>query len=123
MKKWLIGAGVVAALLLVAAWMLRVPLSRLVPIRHEGSLARIESFHKGGFDRQREGTRQLAQFALIFDDGFICEGTDTAFAAVKAGDTVRIRAYHDVRGWPVFDPEFWECEEAQLVELVKRGDG
>jgi hypothetical protein len=105
--------------LLVGVWALRFPLMRLFPIHHSGELARIAAFHKGGISRRSEGTRQLNQFALIFTDGFQCEGTDTSFAAIKPGDSIRIKAYHDVAGFPILNPEFWECDEAQLVALVQ----
>ena len=117
MRKLLVVVAVLAALLL--AWKGRVLLSRFMPIDHEGTVMRIASFHKGGFRSAGEGTRQLNQFAIIFEDGFDCEGTDTSFAAVQEGDHVRIRAYHDVRGWPILDPEWWECDEAQLVEIIR----
>jgi len=83
---------------------------------------RIARFHKGGFSSTQEGTRQLAQFAIIFEDGFQCEGTDTSLAAVEEGDRIQIRAYHDVKGWPIFDPEWWECDEAQLVRIAAEQD-
>lgn len=92
-------------------------LARLLPVRHEGVVLRIAPFNKGGHNREGEGTRQLNQFALIFEDGFQCEATDTSFAAVKVGDRISICGYHDVGGWPLLDPEWWECDEAQLVEL------
>ena len=78
---------------------------------------RIGTFSKGGILRGEVDTRQIRQFALIFEDGFQCEGTDTSFAAVREGDRIRIRGYHDVKGAPVLDPEWWECDEAQLVSI------
>lgn len=111
------GAGALV-LLVVAIWLLRVPLSRLFPIEHEGEVLRIASFNKGGFSRAEEGTRQLNQFAIIFADGFDCEGTDTSFAAIEEGDRILVRGYHDVRGIPIIDPEWWECEEAQFIRIV-----
>lgn len=112
------GAAAVVVLLLILAWGGRHVLVRVFPIRHEGRLARIAQFHKGGMGRADQGTRQINQFAMIFEDGFQCEGTDTSFAAVKEGDVVRIRGYHDVKGAPVLDPEWWECDEAQLEALI-----
>ncbi len=58
------------------------------------------------------------QFALVFEDGFQCEATDTSFAAVREGDRIEIKGYHDVKGAPVLDPEWWECDEAQLLRIV-----
>ena len=118
MKRIAIRLALAAILLLAAAWFARVPLSRLFPIHHTGQLKRIAVFHKGGFSRGPEGTRQLNQFALIFEDNFNCEGFDSSFAALRTGDSISIKAYHDVRGWPLMDPEWWECDEAQLVELI-----
>lgn len=113
--------GVVVFLLVVAlAWSFRHVLARFFPVEHEGEVMRIAQFHKGGFDKTREETRQINQFAIIFADGFQCEGTDTSFAAVREGDRIRIRGYHDVKGAPVMDPEWWECDEAQLIELVEQ---
>lgn len=94
-------------------------LARLFPIDHEGTVMRIASFHKGGMSARDQETRQVNQFAIIFADGFQCEGTDTSFAAVREGDRIEIRGYHDVRGWPILDPEWWECDEAQLVRLIQ----
>ncbi|MCK6507842.1 hypothetical protein L6R53_31495 [Myxococcota bacterium] len=94
-------------------------LARLFPIEHQGTVLRIASFSKGGVSQRDQQTRQINQFAIIFTDGFQCEGTDTSFAAVREGDRIEIRGYHDVRGWPVLDPEWWECDEAQLVRLVQ----
>ena len=116
---WKVSGGLLLGLLLL--WVLRVPLSRLFPIDHEGEVLRIASFNKGGFSRAEEGTRQLNQFAIIFADGFDCEGTDTSFAAIEPGDRILIRGYHDVRGLPVLDPEWWECEEAQFIRIVSTG--
>ena len=110
---------VLPLLVLALAWWGRKPLVRLAPIEHHGVIKRIKPFHKGGISQKVEKTRQLNQFAMIFADGFECEGTDTSFAAIEVGDEVVIRGYHDVAGWPVFDPEWWECDEAQLVELVQ----
>ena len=119
MKKFVVGLIVLLIGAVVLVWVARRPLSRLMPIRHTGKVQRIERFHKGGFSSPTEKTRQLAQFAIIFEDGFICEGTDTALAAVKEGDTIEIRAYHDVKGYPVLDPEWWECDEGQLVRITE----
>lgn len=112
----LVAAGLLAAL--GTAWAGRYVLARLFPISYEGRVLRIAQFHKGGWSGGQEGTRQLNQFALIFEDGFQCEATDTSFAAVREGDRVRIRAYRDVRGPPVLNPEWWECDEGQLLEIV-----
>ncbi|MCB9766183.1 MAG: hypothetical protein H6739_40785 [Alphaproteobacteria bacterium] len=103
----------------VVAWKARFLLTRLFPIDHEGTVMRIATFRKGGFNSRNEDTRQLNQFAIIFDDGFDCEGYDTSLAAVREGDVIRLRGYHDVKGFPVLDPEWWECDEAQLVGFVK----
>ena len=112
-----VGLGLLLVVLVAAAVSGRSVLARLFPMRHEGTVKRIAQFHKGGHDRRSEDTRQINQFAIIFEDGFQCEGTDTSFAAVREGDQIEIRGYHDVKGWPVLDPEWWECDEAQLVEL------
>lgn len=112
--------GILAALVVVGlAWSTRGLVARLFPIDHTGVVMRISRFHKGGVTRQTEGTRQLAQFAMIFEDGFQCEGTDTSFAAIREGDRIQIRGYHDVKGAPIVDPEWWECDEAQLTRLVQ----
>ena len=116
MRKLVVAVAVLAALGL--AWKSRLIVTRFFPIHHEGQVMRIASFHKGGVYSKSENTRQLNQFAIIFEDGFDCEGTDSSFAAVREGDHVRIKAYHDVRGWPVLDPEWWECDEAQLEALI-----
>lgn len=112
----LAGAGLL--LLLVGAWIGRGVLARLLPIEHTGEVLRIAQFSKGGHLRGEQGTRQIRQFALVFTDGFLCEGTDTSLAAVREGDVIHIRGYHDVKGWPLMDPEWWECDEAQLVSIV-----
>lgn len=108
--------------LIAGTWALRVPLSRIAPIDYTGEVMRIAKFNKGGINRDREGTHQLNQFALIFEDGFQCEGSDTSFAAIREGDVIEIRGYHDVKGVPIFDPEWWECDEAQLVRIAVSGD-
>ncbi len=118
MRKWVLISVGVLGLLLVSLWGARGVLARLFPIHHEGTVMRIATFHKGGMHQGEQGTRQIRQFAIIFDDGFQCEGSDTSFAAVKEGDRVQIRGYHDVKGAPVMDPEWWECDEAQLVEIA-----
>lgn len=116
-------AGVVAALLtlVVGAWAGRGVLTRFFPIAHTGTVMRIATFHKGGTRAADQGTRQIRQFALIFEDGFQCEGTDTSLAAIREGDVIEIRGYHDVKGMPVMDPEWWECDEAQLVAIEEAG--
>lgn len=118
-RRWLMVAAVSLALvaLCMGAVRLRWVVARVFPITHVGKVMRIETFSKGGLSRVVEGTGQLNQFAIVFEDGMSCEGWDTSFAAVKAGDVIEIRAYHDVKGWPVLDPEWWECEEGQLVNI------
>lgn len=101
-------------LVLVILWWARPVFVRLMPIRHEGVVQRIVPFNKG----YRSNTRQQVQFAIIFEDGFQCEGYDTSFAAVREGDRIAIRGYHDVAGWPLLDPEWWECDEGQLDKLL-----
>ena len=93
-------AGIVAALLalVVGAWAGRGVLTRFFPIAHTGTVMRIATFHKGGTRAADQGTRQIRQFALIFEDGFQCEGTDTSLAAIREGDVIEIRGYHDVKG-------------------------
>jgi hypothetical protein len=118
MKKLLwIPAGLLG--LVVLAWFARGFLVRLIPIEHEGEVRRIADFHKGGFSSSGEKTHQLRQFAILFDGGFDCEASDTSFAVVREGDRVRIKGYHDVKGFPVMDPERWECDEAQLLEILE----
>ena len=118
--KWNLIAPIAVILgLVVLSWLARHPLSRLLPIHHTGTVMRIAKFNKGGISRKAEETRQLTQFAIFFEDGFQCEGTDTSLAAVREGDVIEIRAYHDVAGWPILNPEWWECDEAQLNELMK----
>lgn len=116
MKK-LVGLVAVLLGLTLIAWSGRSVVARFFPMRHEGTVLRIGTFDKGGFSQREQGTRQIRQFAIVFDDGFQCEGTDTSFAAVREGDHIEIRGYHDVKGWPVLDPEWWECDEAQLVTV------
>ncbi len=116
-----LAAAGIAALTCAGAWTLRRPLSLLFPIEHTGTLMRVAQFHKGGYSGRAEGTRQLRQIVLIFEDGFDCEGTDSSLAAVREGDLITIRGYHDVRGTPFLDPEWWECDEAQLVRLHPPG--
>jgi hypothetical protein len=118
--QWKFKAALVA--LLVGApllmWNSRMILNRLLPIHHEGVVKRIGTFDKG-FPRAGEvRTRQSRQFAILFEDGFDCEGYDTSFATVQVGDRISIKAYHDVVGFPVMDPEWWECDEAQLMQLI-----
>lgn len=68
-----------------------------------------------------QGTRQIRQLALIFEDGSQCEGADTSLAAIREGDVIEIRGHHDVKGVPVVDPEWRECDEAQLVSIAQAG--
>lgn len=117
-RSLLLLLGLLLVLATGAALWGRQLLARLFPIEHQGQVKRIAQFHKGGALRGDQDTRQVNQFAIIFTDGFQCEGTDTSFAAVREGDRVAIRGYHDVKGWPVLDPEWWECDEAQLVGLL-----
>ena len=116
-KTTLLVAAGVLLLVVGGAWAGRGVVARFFPIRHQGTVMRIGTFHKGGMGASDQNTRQIRQFALIFEDGFQCEGTDTSFAAVREGDRISIRGYHDVKGAPVLDPEWWECDEAQLVEI------
>lgn len=117
----LIAGGIVAALLAglacAGAVTFRRPLSWFAPIEHTGKVMRIAEFSKGGWNARSEDTRQLRQFVIVFEDGFDCEGFDTSFAAVREGDVITLRGYHDVEGTPLLDPEWWECDEAQLVRL------
>ena len=105
--------------LAIGAWMSRTFWVRMFPIHHEGEVRRIADFHKGGFSSRGEKTHQLRQFAILFTDGFDCEASDTSFAVVREGDRIHIKAYHDVGGWPLMDPEWWECDEAQLLEILE----
>jgi hypothetical protein len=116
-------AGAAAALLalVLGAWAGRGVLARFFPVDHTGTVMRIATFHKGGTQAGDQRTRQIRQFALIFEDGFQCEGTDTSLAAIREGDVIEIRGYHDVKGMPVMDPEWWECDEAQLVAIEQAG--
>ena len=118
--SWKVKVAIVAVLVGVPllAWQGRSLIARLMPIHHEGVVMRIGTFDKGYSHNSTGTTRQTKQFALLFEDGFNCEGHDTSFAAIKEGDRIEIRGYHDVKGWPVMDPEWWECDEAQLVGLV-----
>ncbi len=118
--SWKVKAAIVAVLVGVPllAWQARGVISRLMPIHHEGVVKRIGTFNKGFPRSGEDSTRQSVQFAILFEDGFNCEGYDTSFATIKEGDRIEIRAYHDVKGMPVMDPEWWECDEAQLVGLV-----
>jgi hypothetical protein len=116
-RNRLIGAGVVLGLVLVLAlpWMGRHLIARFFPLDHTGVVKRVGMVLK---DPQGTGSpRQTRQFAVLFEDGFVCESTDPALSAVKAGDRIKLRGYHDVHGWPVLDPEWWECDEAQLVSV------
>lgn len=122
----LIAGGVVAVVALAlgcaGAVKFRRPLSWLAPIEHTGTVMRIAEFTKGGWNARNEDTRQLRQFVIVFDDGFDCEGYDTSFAAVREGDVITLRGYHDVEGTPLLDPEWWECDEGQLVKLHPPAD-
>ncbi len=111
--KW--GMGIAAALLLLGLGVAKGKwlFARMLPISYEGTVQRINPFQSAGTTL---GPRR--QFAIVFQDGFICEGNDTAFVTVKPGDRIEIVGYHDVKGWPILDPEWWECEESQLVKLV-----
>jgi len=106
-----------AVLVVVILWSARTVVVRFFPIHHTGVVVRVGQFSKGGMRRQSAGTHQIRQFAVLFEDGFHCEASDTAFAAVREGDLVHLRAYHDVKGWPILDPEWWECDEGQLVSI------
>ena len=112
--KWI----AILLIIVLSIWGTRRILSRFFPIDHSGKVLRIASFNKGGWSSKGEDTRQLNQFALIFEDGFNCEGTDTSFAAIREGDIISIRGYHDVTGFPFLNPEWGECDEAQLIEIV-----
>jgi hypothetical protein len=79
---------------------------RFFPIHHSGKVQRIGMV-------QNMGSPGMS-FAILLEDGFVCESTLPAFGAIQKGDTIHLRGYHDVRGWPVFDPGFWRCTEAQL---------
>lgn len=114
----LLKLSVILVVLGFLAWKARFVLTLLVPMNHTGKVMRISQFSKGGWSSDREHTRQLVQFAIIFEDGYTCEGTDTSFAAIREGDVIEIRGYHDVRGLPLLDPEWWECDEAQLVKVA-----
>ena len=76
-------------------------------------LAGIPSF-KDAFTSSPFANQDVQSIVSILNN----EGYDTSFAAIKEGDHIEIRAYHDVKGMPVMDPEWWECDEAQLVGLV-----
>ena len=112
-------AGVLVVLIVgcVGVYQFRRPISYLFPTTHTGTVLRIADFHKGGWSSRNENTGQLRQFAIFFEDGFDCEASDTSFAAVREGDVITIKGYHDVRGIPFIDPEWWECDEAQLERL------
>jgi len=116
-RAWVV--VILIVVVLAAAIKGRWVVARLLPIHHTGTVMRIKSFHKGFSDNN---TRQQRQFAIIFEDGFDCEGFDTSLAAVEEGDVIEIRAYHDVEGFPILNPEWWECDEAQLVQIVTPRD-
>jgi len=119
MLKRLLRRGVVLLIVVLAVgWWGRRILVRLMPIHHEGTVLRIKQFRKGYGSNRDNDTRQQNQFAIIFEDNFDCEGYDTSLAAVEPGDRIRIRAYHDVEGFPILNPEWWECDEAQLDQIV-----
>ena len=113
-----LAAGALLIGLPLLAWQGRTVLTRLFPIHHEGVVMRIGTFDKGFPRSGEDATRQSRQFAILFEDGFNCEGYDTSFAAIEVGDRIEIRGYHDVKGLPIMDPEWWECDEAQLIRLV-----
>lgn len=119
MRNKLLLIGVPILILLVAWWSRRL-IVRLMPMDHEGVVLRISTFDKGwrGGD-----TRQQRQFILYFEGGFECEAHDSSFAVVEKGDRIRIRGYHDTAGFPLLNPEWGECDEAQLVTIVEPGDG
>jgi hypothetical protein len=101
--------GVVGVLAMVGAVQGRGPLSRLAPIHHTGELLRIapSPVESGG-----------TGYELFFTDGFHCTGDDASFAALREGDTVKIRALHDVAGTPLIGADWWECTDARLEQLV-----
>ena len=103
--------------LLSVGWFSRFWVIRFIPIEYSGTVLRIASFNKGGWSSASEKTHQLNQFAIIFEDGFNCEGSDTSFAAIKEGDLIEIRGYYDVHGFPLLNPEWGECDEAQLIRI------
>lgn len=116
----LVGIIVAICALLAGLFAARGLVMRFFPIELVGVVDRIEEFHSGGFRSSSEGKRQLRQFAVLFKDGRMCEGYDTSFALVKPGDQIEMRGYHDVKGWPLFDPEWWECDEGQLVQIIEK---
>jgi hypothetical protein len=111
MKKRLVVAVLVLVpvLVLTGAWFGRTLALRFFPIHHSGVVQRI-----GVVQNLGTGGPMTRSFAILLEDGFVCESTLPAFAAVQKGDTVHLRGYHDVRGWPVMDPGWWRCTEAQL---------
>ena len=92
-KLWAGGIGVGLALIAICLglYQFRWPISWMFPIEHTGKGMRIAQFHKGGFTSRGEGTRQLRQFAIFFDDGFDCEASDTSFAAVFVRPSAQAR--------------------------------
>ena len=118
--SWKVKLAVVVVLIGIPLllWQGRTVITRLFPIQYEGVVKRIGTFDKGFPRSGEDSTRQSRQFAILFEGGFNCEGYDTSFAAIKEGDRIEIRGYHDVKGFPVMDPEWWECDEAQLIGLI-----
>jgi hypothetical protein len=117
-KKKIVVFGSIFAFLVVVIWT-RPIWPRFFPKNHTGVVKRIKPFAKSGHFGNDKNSKQRFQFAIIFEDGFDCEGYDTSFAAIEEGDTIQIRGYPDWSGWPIIDPEWGECDEAQLIKLIK----
>ena len=103
-----------ALLVLLILFWSRTLIVRFFPIKHDGVVYRINTFNKGWY--HTKDTRQQIQFSILFEDGFNCEGYDTSFVNVEPGDRIVIKGYHDVSGWP-WKPDFWECDEGQVVKF------
>ncbi len=113
--RWYVAAVAIAALGVVAAGVAgRTLVSRFFPITHDGVVQRVGVVQNIGRVAPGEAVRT---FAILFEDGFVCESTTAAFAAVREGDRIHLRGYHDVSGWPVADPGWWRCVDAQLVNV------
>jgi hypothetical protein len=117
------GIGAAVALAAVIAfgcglgWWSRWVVVRLLPMEHTGVVDRVTPFEKPVNVRFSD-TRTGRQFAVVFADGFNCEGWDSSLLTARPGDTATVVGYPDVKGYPLLDPDWWSCADAQLVHVA-----
>ncbi len=95
----------------MGAVLLRVPLSKVVPVHHTGKVMRITPL---------DAYTPEARLMVTFEDGFECQGNDDSFAAVREGDTIALKGRPYTAGAPFADPDWWDCKEARLVRLFPK---